>query len=432
MQHQQQQQQQHHHHHIQQMPPQQQQAPAIMSEQPIETFNNECNVNNQSINQMSPNIMTVPNHHPQQPPQHTQQQQHQHQHQQEQQHHYHHHKPQPQPNHQPQIFDNINNNNNNNENSVMKNDNNVNLVVSSEQIVSNDDQKLVKMTQEKLAINKNNSVKQSAWVTGPPLQHQHHQPLNKKTTATVSVSAIPNKELIGQPPGIKQQKNVSPVPFTSNKSHLAPQKSLPLANEEQQMAPPPVAMESKKVEAIPQREAVHNEVTVKPIEFVPAAKEPPQVVQPAPPVIVPTPTTTAPVAQPPTKSWASLFNQTPAATHISHTPAPAPVINNSNNNVNSSTISANNSNNNSNTVANVSKVNEPMAVAKKPVAKVSPFESQASNTTSVSTSTTAAIKKPLAEAKSQQAADDFSLKLCGEYKEKKSILCLQMIDMKIY
>lgn len=182
---------------------------------------------------------------------------------------------------------------------------------------------------------------------------QHSSSQQKKTTASVSVSAIPNKEYTSNSstssvPSVTSsakpyQKNTSPVPFTTlgttsappsiHKQPLAPQKSFNSVSEHHStpINPGPI-MESKKVEAIPQRDTPINTPLPPP--------GPPPLMSVPPPNIVPTPyappppTTTAAAAAPPTKSWASLFNSSSSATastpeatssivHPIATPAPA-------------------------------------------------------------------------------------------------------------
>ncbi|EAT44952.1 AAEL003733-PA [Aedes aegypti] len=180
------------------------------------------------------------------------------------------------------------------------------------------------------------------------VQHNSSQQ-QKKTTASVSVSAIPNKEYTSSsstssgPSVISStkpyQKNTSPVPFTTlgttsappsiHKQPLAPQKSY--SSSEHHTATPvnsgPV-MESKKVEAIPQRDSQIN-TPLPPPGLPPSLSVPPpqrqytqgqMIVQT--PYVPPPPATTA--AAPQTKSWASLFN--PSSSSATSTPGPTSSI----------------------------------------------------------------------------------------------------------
>lgn len=265
---------------------------------------------------------------------------------------------------------------------------------------------------------------------------QHNSSQQKKTTASVSVSAIPNKEYTSSSstssgPSVTSsakpyQKNTSPVPFTTlgttsappsiHKQPLAPQKSFSSTDQHHStpVNPGPV-MESKKVEAIPQRDTQIN-TPLPPPGPSPLLSVPP----PQPPytnqgpIIVPTPYAPPPpattAAAPQTMSWASLFNSSssssssaPAATSsivqpiATAAPAAAPAmlaagpalptpspfapsfIPNLQRSSHSSSSTSNQSTDKPTSV--------PPATANKPIAKIAPFDKSNNSSSSSGTST---------------------------------------------
>ncbi|KXJ74711.1 hypothetical protein RP20_CCG013093 [Aedes albopictus] len=268
----------------------------------------------------------------------------------------------------------------------------------------------------------------------------------KKTTASVSVSAIPNKEYTtsssstSSGPSVTSstkpyQKNTSPVPFTTlgttsappsiHKQPLAPQKSFSSSTDHHHATtsvnPGPI-MESKKVEAIPQRDTQINTPLPPPGPPPSLSVPPPQPPYTQGPIIVPTPyappppATTA-AAAPKVQSWASLFNSssssattssnsTAAASSIVHpiaaTPAPAaappllaagPALPTPSPFAPSFTPSLHRSTQQSSSSTSNQSTDKPSgsssSAATKPIAKVLPFDKSNNNTTSNSSGTSA-------------------------------------------
>ncbi|XP_052567023.1 proline-rich protein 36 isoform X3 [Culex pipiens pallens] len=206
--------------------------------------------------------------------------------------------------------------------------------------------KLTRAVQEKFVLNDDRGKSSFRWAnpnapvatttiasfTSPTTTVVTGQPMQKKTTASVSVSAIPNKEYTPatSTSAVKPyQKNTSPIPFTAlgstatplaamqHKQPLAPQKSYTDSSVGVVATAP--TMESKKVEAIPHREPPHH---IQPPPGPPPLLSVPPPVIPAPSYAPPPPAATPAVAAP-AKSWASLFNSSSSSSSAS-APAPAP------------------------------------------------------------------------------------------------------------
>ncbi|XP_058836784.1 uncharacterized protein LOC131693183 isoform X2 [Topomyia yanbarensis] len=216
---------------------------------------------------------------------------------------------------------------------------------SKSQMTADELAKLTRAVQEKFVLkdDRRSNAYRSTWSSHIPattissftsstttvVQHNTQQ---KKATASVSVSAIPNKEFSSisstssmSGPTKPYYKNTSPVPFTTlgttsaplsmHKPLLVPQKSFSSVESSSIVSGGPI-MESKKVEAIPHRE-MHN------TPLPPPGPPPLLSVPPPQPPYTSGPTSYAPppvtTAAPPAMSWASLFNSSSSSN--SATPA---------------------------------------------------------------------------------------------------------------